>query len=89
MRLAGTGPASRGGPLAARLIASLVLIPHSLAPIHHMCGFVCRLDRLDYLVSTRRDRGISYKQALTMPDDEFGEMYAGFKQWRAQRGVNQ
>ena len=54
-----------------------------------MCGFVCRLDRLDYLVSTRRDRGISYKQALTMPDDEFGEMYAGFKQWRAQRGVNQ
>mmetsp|Transcript_20964 Transcript_20964/g.45882 ORF Transcript_20964/g.45882 Transcript_20964/m.45882 type:complete len:563 (+) Transcript_20964:178-1866(+) len=45
-----------------------------------------RYDRLSYLVTTRRDRGISYKEALTMPDEDFVDMYPGYIGWWKEQG---
>ncbi|KAG1681584.1 hypothetical protein FOA52_014092 [Chlamydomonas sp. UWO 241] len=42
-----------------------------------------RYDRLDYLVTTRRDRLITYKSALTMPVPEWDDMYPGYRAWEA------
>lgn len=46
----------------------------------------CRYDRLHYLVTTRRDHGISFKSALSMPQAEFEEMYPGYRKWWAAKG---
>ncbi len=50
----------------------------------HVC--VCRLDRLQYLVDTRRDGGIDWRDALTMSDTDWHEMYTEYKEWWARRG---
>ncbi len=46
----------------------------------------CRLDRLDYLVSTLRDGGMHWKAALTMPEADWHEMYPAYRDWWAKRG---
>lgn len=47
---------------------------------------VCRLDRLQYLVSTLRDGGIKWHMALTMPEMDWLDMYSGYKAWRTKQG---
>lgn len=46
----------------------------------------CRLDRLQYLTATLRDGGIKWHVALTMPEAEWLDMYAGYKAWWAKAG---
>ncbi len=44
-----------------------------------------RLDRLHYLVRTGRDSGIDWRDAVTMPDVDWNEMYAGYAGWWKQK----
>jgi hypothetical protein len=37
---------------------------------------------MEYLVKTHRDKGISFKSALAMSEDEFRDIYPGYVQWR-------
>ncbi|GAX78916.1 hypothetical protein CEUSTIGMA_g6355.t1 [Chlamydomonas eustigma] len=46
-----------------------------------------RYDRLDYLVHTKRDGAVGYKEALTTPEDDFRDMYPGYASWRRERGM--
>jgi hypothetical protein len=46
-----------------------------------------RYDRLDYLVQTRRDGAVGFKEALTIPEEEFRDMYPGYTNLRRERGM--
>jgi hypothetical protein len=46
----------------------------------------CSYERLEYLVATRRDAGIGWREALIMEDSEWSDMYTGFVGWRRRRG---
>lgn len=66
--------------MLGRLPAACSITCVSVPPIVH------RFERLTYLITTLRDQGIGYREALSMVDPAFNEMYPGFKAWRHLKG---